>query len=103
LAIGTFLPFISFFGQRFTLWDYPVAPETGAAILFVVLGVLTALVSLKGGKTMSVASLSFGIAGTLLLLVKKEFTFVMFGIGAWLMLVGGLLAIAGGTLGMKGN
>lgn len=103
LAIGTFLPFISYFGHSFTLWNFPIIPQTAAAVMFIILGAVAAFTAFKGGKTMSIVSLSAGAIGAILLLVKTEFTFAVFGIGAWLILVGGVLAISGGSMGMKGN
>lgn len=101
LAIGTFLPMISMFGMGFTLWQIP--GQMIVAVLFVVLGAAAAFTAFKGGKTMSIVSLSCGAIGAILLLVKTQFTFAAFGIGAWLMLVGGILAIVGGVMGMKEN
>lgn len=99
LAVGTFLPMISFMGIGVKLWDIP--GQSIVAILFIILGAAGALTSLKGGKTMSIVALVCGVAGAGLLLVKTQFSIAVFGIGAWLMLIGGLLLLVGGLMGMK--
>lgn len=101
LAIGTFLPMVSMFGMSFSLWQIP--GQSVVAILFIIIGLAGGFCAFKGGKTMSIVSMVCGIAGAGLLLVKTEFTFAAFGIGAWLMLIGGILLIAGGAMGMKSS
>ncbi|HLP10983.1 MAG TPA: hypothetical protein VK177_03565 [Flavobacteriales bacterium] len=101
LAIGTFLPMISFMGIGVSLWSIPGQAVVGG--LFIALGLAGAFTAFKGGKTMSIVALVCGAAGFGLLMVKTQGAFGMFGIGAWLMLLGGVLLIAGGAMGMKGN
>lgn len=99
MAIGTFLPLVSVFGMSFSLFSIP--GQTIVAVLFILLGAAGAFTAFKGGKTMSIVSLACGAIGALLLLIKIEFNVGFMGIGGWIMLLGGILMIAGGAMGMK--
>jgi hypothetical protein len=103
MAIGVFLPLVSFMGMSMSLWDAKAAGGLVGAMAYIlpVLGIAAAVTGFMGGKQKSMMSMAAGALGLILFLVATEFRFGGAGIGLWLIILGCILAIVGGVMGMK--
>ncbi|HYG51679.1 MAG TPA: hypothetical protein VD905_12290 [Flavobacteriales bacterium] len=96
LAAGTFFPFKEFMGASFNLWNYPVEPQTMWAVCSLALGFMGMLFSFKQIKTLNILRVIIGLGGCAVVLLLTQGAFIHYGIGPWLMLLGGALLVISG-------
>lgn len=95
-VISMFLPFVSFMGVSVTA----IKSSGNEAYIWIGCGIVIAIVGFLGKKMLNILSLLLGLAVAGLAIKYKMDAGSMAGIGIWMMLAGGVLAVIGSVMGL---
>jgi predicted membrane protein len=89
--ISVFLPFTTLFGRSISFMDIP----NGDAPIWLVCGVVIAVVGLTNKKMLSILSFVLGLSIAGMALYYRNKLSIIAGYGLWIMLLGGILSVVG--------
>lgn len=94
-AVSMFLPFVTFMGESVS-----GLKSGSAAYIWIAAGIIIAILGFLGNKTMNIIALILGLAVAGMAIKYKMDAGSLTGIGIWIMLAGGALAVIGSAMGL---